>query len=384
MSRVLFLAPSVPWPPDSGGRIRTGQLLRGLRDEHEVHVWCVERPGGSNPDLEAAGELCEDLRIFPRSSRGPLAALSGPNEEGWFWSAPLARALRNRASQDFDVLHVDELSQSRLVPDTLAIPRVAHHHKLDLELSAALRPAGARRELELQRWRQLEQHSLGQTLDHVFCSEADAARFATRHPTARTHVIENGVDSVSFAPAESARESRHLLFVGSFDYAPNARGVACFLQQVWPVLRAQHADLQLSLVGRGARPADLHALPAGVTWVGAVPDVRPWFARATALVVPLAVGGGTRLKILEAAAMGCPVVSTEVGAEGLRLEPGLDFWSASSIAELAVSLDECLVARQQAAERAQRARALILEHHDWNPIARRLGDLWRSVSESSA
>ncbi len=380
MSRVLFLAPAPPWPGDNGGRIRTAALLRQLSKDHEITLWCVAKEDGSTTGEEVSAELCAHLEIFARTQPSWLQQLSGPIQEQWFASEPLRRRLQDISSAQFDLIHVDELCLIRHLPPKLSVPVVQHHHKLDYELAGALRPPGARRKLELERWQRLEQESVARTRHHVFCSQEDAQRFAKRHSAVQTLVVPNGVDTHFFDGPGPPRYAARLLLLGDLEYEPNRRGIQSFLDEVWPSLRAARGDLQLSIVGRGAESPDAAQLPAGVQWIGEVSDVRPWLAQASALVVPLGVGGGTRLKILEAAAARCPVLTTRVGLEGLRLVHGEHLLAVESIADLRAGVLDCLNYPERAAGRATYAKEFVRRHYEWREIARTLADGWRRFS----
>jgi glycosyltransferase involved in cell wall biosynthesis len=285
---------------------------------------------------------------------------------------------------ELDLIHVDELCLSRSLPRRVPCPVLVHHHKLDLEYVSAIERSTARRMLEVRRWSRLEHETLARTREHVFCCEEDAQRFAARHRQAHTHVVENGVDLEHFSPEDRPRDPDHLLALGSLDYEPNARGLETFLASAWPRLRAALPALELSIVGRGSDPHRWRHLPPGARLVGAVEDVRPWLARATALVVPLAAGGGTRLKIVEAAAMNCPVVSTRVGAEGLALEPGEHLLLAEDTESLAEPLLQALGDPAALRRRASAARERVAQRYGWSNLGARLGQIWLDVASSSS
>jgi len=308
-----------------------------------------------------------------------LTRLSGPRQERWFWSGALVRALGQLRPGEFDLLHLDELCLTRMLPRALAVAHVQHHHKLDQEWMHATWRGGPRRRLEARRWERLERGSVARARAQLFVSDADARRFTERHSIRCSHVLENGVNTTEFRPENNGREEQHLLFLGTLDYIPNARGLELFLRVAWPELRRHRPRLHLSLVGRGERSKGLRELPDGVSWVGPVEDVRPWLASAAALVVPLDIGGGTRLKIIEAAAMGCPVVSTRIGAEGLRFRDGVDLLLAPTIDTLVPCILETLDSPAQSRMRSACAREVVAQHHDWNHLARQLATVWEET-----
>lgn len=378
MMRVLFLSPSPPWPQDAGGRIRTYHLLRALSKSCEIDLWTVRQPEFSDADIPALQSVTRDLRLFERTRARPLRRLTGPKQETWFHSAAMVRALQDLRTPDYDLIHVDELCLARALPDPLPCPAVMHHHKLDLELARAVMPAGPQQTIETRRWHLLEQHGLSFSTGHVFCCAEDAARFEARHPTVRSWVVESGVDIEEFAPRARERDDDHLLVLGSLDYEPNARGLEEFLSSPWSSLRNRHPNLRLSVVGRSPERNRWSSLPAGVTLVGAVDDVRPWLARATALVVPLSIGGGTRLKIVEAAAMGCPIASTSTGFEGLAFEADQHLTAAPNVRELGTAVTQLLSDPAGRATSAQRARELVEQRYGWNTLAERLLRAWNA------
>lgn len=382
--RVLFVAPSLPWPLDAGGRIRTYKLIEALDPDVHVDLWVVgaEGPEPAPALVEARARVAgivRELRVFERSPLPQIRRLAAPKQEGWFHSAALERALASVRAQDHDLIHLDELCLLRALPDALNLPLLVHHHKLDLELALGLANHRVQANVETIRWRRLEALAVKQSSRHAFCCTADSDRFLNRQKISghRIEVIENGVDPQFFAPRPGPRDDDHLLVLGSLDYRPNRDGLRSFLAGPWAALRARRPRLRLSVVGSGDESLAPPELPAGVHWIGEVPDVRPWLARASALVVPLSLGGGTRLKIAEAAAMGCPVLSTRVGAEGLPLQSPEHFLEAASIDELSLVIDRALDDPEAMARRAERARRRTLERLSWKDLSRRLEAAWK-------
>ncbi len=205
---------------------------------------------------------------------------------------------------------------TRSLPEGTRPPEVLHHHKLDVELARGLHLAGQGTLLETMRWRALEEQAAARFHQHIFCTQEDARGFESRHEVARSYIVPNGVDLDYFTPRPVERDPHELLFLGSLDYEPNQDGLRCFFDEVWPELRKREPRASLVVVGRAPSDELRREVPAGVHLIADVEDVRPYLARAAALVVPLAIGGGSRLKIAEAMAMGCPVISTEIGAQG--------------------------------------------------------------------
>ncbi|MEO6708757.1 MAG: glycosyltransferase, partial [Planctomycetota bacterium] len=210
----------------------------------------------------------------------------------------------------------------------------------------------------------------------VLTSDQDAARLASRHPGLATAVVESGFDPAYFQPQIAARAHDELLFLGSLDYAPNIEGLHWFVREVLPAVAARHAGVRLRVVGRAPAPEVLSLAGPRVSIVGGVDDVRPELARTSVLVVPLRIGGGTRVKIVEA--MGCetPIVSTRIGAEGLAFRDPEHLALADRAQDFAARVCEVLGDPQQAGLRAQQGRKLALERYTWSELAEKLLAAW--------
>ncbi|MEZ5976962.1 MAG: glycosyltransferase family 4 protein [Planctomycetota bacterium] len=358
--KVLVVCPFVPWPLDSGGRIRTASLVREARREPDVDVelWCVADERDPAP-LERAlrDEVCE-VRLFPRSSSGPFARLARAKFERWFRSEALEHALRERLRVAApDLVHVDEMSVLRSVPDT-ACPLVVGHPKLDLEFHRRTRGDGLAARFDRAKVARLEDEAARRARHHVVCSDVDRDLLLGRHPELVVHVVPNGFDESSFRPDPTAsREDDVVLFLGSLDYEPNEDGLEFLVTEVLPMLRR---EVRVRVVGRNPS-ARVRRLAGGpVELVGEVADVGPYLASAAVLAVPLRIGGGTRLKIAEALATGTPVVSTRVGAEGLDLDER-HLALADDAQAFARALESTLEDRDTAARRAELGRAVARE-----------------------
>jgi glycosyltransferase involved in cell wall biosynthesis len=189
--------------------------------------------------------------------------------------------------------------------------------------------------------------------------------------------VPTGVDTDYFAPAAPhPTDSRDLVFVGSMDWMPNDDGIRWFAQAVFPLVRQRQPDATLTVVGRSPS-ADMQRLAErtpGIRVTGSVPDVRPYLQRAVASVVPLRIGGGTRLKVFEAMAAGAPVVSTAIGAEGLPVQHGRHLLIADSPEAQAEAIVHLLTDRASALAMADRAREYVCTHCSWNAVARQFLD----------
>jgi glycosyltransferase involved in cell wall biosynthesis len=206
----------------------------------------------------------------------------------------------------------------------------------------------------------------------VVCSEVER-RLLQEWGVRKCLVIPNGVDTEFFTPhsvgLRPGGRPAHLVFTGAMDYMPNAQGIRWFLHSVLPELDRRSLNYKLTIVGKRP-PADLLAWerPGQIEFTGHVEDVRPYTRLADVFVVPLQIGGGTRLKILEALAMEVPVVSTRIGAEGLDLRDGVHLRLADDAYTMTQAIAEMCVQPDRAQEMARRGRKHVLERYDWEAV----------------
>lgn len=385
---VLFLCPWLPWPLNSGGKLRTFNLIRAVTPWARVHLRAVLEPDQGQADVDALAPYCASLKAYPREAAGPLMRLTHSKMERWFHSPALIRAVRTELHDtDFDLVHIDELLHARILPPPSSgrrPPVVQHHHKLDLDFAQS-NPELNGLEGRFDAWKigRLERESAERHEHHLLCSEDDAAILGARYPGLDCSVVPSGYDPDYFQPPTPppARDPGALCFVGSMDYLPNVGAMTHFVERVLPEVRAARPDVTLAIVGRNPT-ASVQRLAEhpGVEVTGAVDDVRPWLSRSAAMVVPLTIGGGTRLKIVEAMAMECPVVSTTVGAEGLGMQDGRELLLADGDAAFAQAALAALEDPAAAHERATTAAAYVRRNLTWSRLAERLARVWREVS----
>ena len=272
---------------------------------------------------------------------------------------------------------------ARALPLATRLPILQHHHKLDTELYARTTAhKGPQRHFDLWKLRRLERESVQRTKRHLACSQGDAEILRTRYEGLQVDVLPSGYDPTYFAPPASApeRDPDLIVFVGSMSYEPNVDAVVRFVNEGMPLLRELRPQLRLAIVGR--EPAtEVRALSSeSVEITGEVDDVRPWLARAGACIVPLRIGGGTRLKIAEALGMGTPIVSTSIGAEGLGLEHGEHLLLADDYADFARETAALVADPARGAALGAAGRAHVEERFGWEQLGAELAQLWRSMA----
>lgn len=385
--KVLFVCPFVPWPLVNGGKIRTYHLLRAAARECEVHLRVIQEPEPVEGAEEALRAIVASAAFFERSRPGRLQRWQLPKLERWFHSRPLLEAVhRDLAGGGFKLVHLDELLLARIVPDARTIPVVQHHHKLDTVLYESLSAATLEQRFDRWKLRRLEAESARRYRHHLLCSQDDADTLRARHGALDCAVVPSGFDPVCFRPdpAGPAREPARLVFLGSMDYGPNVEAVVRFVRESLPLVRAARPEVRFEIVGGNPSPEVRALAGPGVSVTGRVDEVQPYLARASALVVPLAIGGGTRLKIVEALALGTPVLSTTIGAQGLGLVHGTHLLLADGAQAFAQAALELLADPARAARLGERGRAHVHEHYRWEVLGHELVDYWERVAFSGA
>jgi len=385
--KVLFVCPFVPWPLVNGGKIRTYHLLRAVARQCEVHLRVIQEPAPIQDAAEALGAVVASAAFFERSRPGRLERWQLPKLERWFHSRALLEAVRaDLAGGGFQLVHLDELLLARIVPDARTVPVVQHHHKLDTVLYESLTHPSLEQRFDRWKLRRLEAESARRYRHHLFCSQDDADTLRARHGALDCAVVPSGFDPESFRPdpAGAGRAPARLVFLGSMDYGPNVEAVVRFVRESLPSVRAARPDVVFEIVGGNPAPQVQALAGPGVLVTGRVDEVQPYLARASALVVPLAIGGGTRLKIVEALALGTPVVSTTIGAQGLGLVHGTHLALADGAEAFARATLALLADPAGAARLGERGRAYVHEHYRWEVLGRELVDYWERVAFSGA
>jgi sugar transferase (PEP-CTERM/EpsH1 system associated) len=392
--RCLVLSPFVPYPPEDGGRIRIYELLSRLSQRHRVDVLALAECDDS---LDAVHRLREEgydvdavpHRLTPSLRTGMRAVASGRSLYGTvFASRRFADVLQARLHADaYDIVQCEFAYMALYAPVSHANggPRwVLDSHNVEFRLNETLasvtnglsgalyRPYAARE----ARLRRREELAYCRRVDRVLTvSATDRAALREAVPGLVVDVIPNGVDLDRFAPSERTESDRSpgAVFVGKMDYRPNVEGIHWFCEEVLPLVRRRLPEFTLTICG--SRPtAAVRRLSEldGVRVTGRIADPRPYLDDAAVVVVPLRAGSGTRLKVLEALAMGRPVLTTSLGAEGLELEPGTNVAQAD---DAPTFCDRLVSLAEDPFERARlgaAGRRVVEERYGWSAAIARL------------
>jgi glycosyltransferase involved in cell wall biosynthesis len=395
---VAIVDEELPYPLTSGKRIRTMGLVQRLARRHRLTYVCHR-----NADEDEAYRAVEyfnalgictlvvDRPVPPKSGAGFYGRLAAnllsplPYSVTSHTSRALTGALRDLArSEPIDLWHCEWTPYAHALR-AVAGRRVVMAHNVESIIWQRYHETETnplKRWYIARQWKKFvrfERDVLRGADLTVAVSDLDADRFRDDLGVPRVDVVDNGVDTDYFRPTGGPREPATLLFLGSLEWRPNLDGVAQLLDRVFPEVRSHLPDAKLLLVGRNPPDWLRRVTHPGVEVHADVPDVRPFLARSTMLVVPLRIGGGSRLKILEALASGTPVVSTRVGAEGLHLDEN-HLTLTEDVGGLAGAVLDTVRDPRSAASRTDAGRRVVLERYDWEALADRLERLWSAVA----
>ncbi len=385
--RMVFVSPRFLFPVDSGGKIRTTQILRGLAGgAFQVDLVSPAPEGAEVEFADELGQCCHRFFSWPERRSGGLSRLtrmrhilaSRPVPVLTDRSAAGSRLVRERLEARPDVVVFDFPHADVLAPRQLDVPSVLFTHNVEAEIFLRhAQHAGnpLSRLIWRDQWRKMcrfEAQTLARYDRVVAVSERDAAQFREQYDVNTSRVIPTGVDLDYFTYCRPD-ESDLVVFLGSMDWLANIDGVEFFLDRVWPRIAGDNPRARMRVVGR-APPEHLvrKAARKGYNWTftGRVDDVRPHVQGAGAFVIPLRVGGGTRLKGYEAMAMGCPIVSTGVGMEGLAVEADRHYLRADDADSMAQAVLRLMGDAALRNRLATEARTLVQEQFSYLSAAR--------------
>lgn len=400
--QLLFLAHLLPYPPDSGAAIRTFNVLKLLAERFDVTALCFYRlDPARDPNLE---NRLATLRTLARVEAFPIPQQRSRLRLLWDHlrslltfrpytyymhdSSAFRRALHRELRRgDTQLIHLDSLDLVRYLADLPSgVPTVCTHHNVESQLMRR-RAAGEKgflgrvyMRVQAQYLEAAERGWLGRFTLNVAVSEADAVEFSRLAPKARIVTIPNGVDTDFFTPMEGPTGG--CVFVGGLDWFPNLDALDWFQASVLPALREMGMVEPVTWVGtapNGKKGDD----SGGVHLTGYVEDIRPYMARASCFIVPLRIGGGTRLKILNAWAMGKAVVSTSIGAEGLKTQPGENILLADTAGEFAQAVSQVLSDEALQRRMGNAGRRTVNENYSWAHLGRQLHSFYEDLLSRS-
>lgn len=396
--KILFVATQLPVPPDTGGRIRSLNILKHLGRQHDVTFVCAVDPKTPERHLNTMRQICPRFVAVPQRQldRGSWRYLSKvalnlaspfPFAVAKDYCPALTRQVQRLVTeQSFDVLVCDFLHASINLNGLLRLPVVLFQHNVEAEI--------LRRCYLQQRhwtgklfwryqWEKMKHYEgrVSRSVDHcIAVSETDKATFQLDYGMRNVSTVETGVDLDYFLNQTAERLPNRLVFTGSMDWGPNEDAMLWFVDEIFPRITKAVPEVSLTIVGR--RPSQKVrrlGLNSRIEVTGRVEDVRPYLWSGSVFIVPLRIGGGTRIKIFEAMASGIPVVSTPVGAEGLQVSHDDHLLLAENSEGFSSAVLRLLKDPVRASQMAADARSFVAARYDWDIVSRQFAAICSDV-----
>jgi polysaccharide biosynthesis protein PslH len=406
--RILWLKTELLHPVDKGGKIRSYQILKELMREHRVTYLTLDDGTADNNARELAAEYCHDLICIPHRRRLKFTAgfyvdlafnlaSTLPYAIAKYQSAEMRRRLEALTTEGlYDVVVCDFLAPAVNMLRHLPCPTVLFQHNVEAMIwkrHAELQANPLKHAYLLGQWRKMQafEGMMCRRVDRVIAvSREDAERMRDDYDVRAIDDVPTGVDTAFFRPDRAEQRGLHdLVFTGSMDWLPNADAITYFTSDIMPLIKKMVPGVTFTVVGRNPYPAliKLSKRDPSIVVTGRVDDVRPYMDRAAAYVVPLRIGGGTRLKIYEAMAMEKPIISTTIGAEGLPVQSERDLLLADTPADFASAVVRVLNDERLAFRLGHHSAKVVREQFSWSRVAARFAEICertRHVSPSLA
>jgi polysaccharide biosynthesis protein PslH len=386
--RILWLKTELLHPVDKGGKIRTYNMLKELKRNCHITYLTLDDGTADSQARDSANEYCHDLVCVPHRRREKFTtgfyvelvlnlASDLPYAIKKYESAEMRREIEKRAGQ-FDVLICDFLAPAANVRRDLNCATVLFQHNVEAMIwkrHYEVQTNAARKAYLYRQWRKMvdfEAATCPQFDCVVAVSREDREQMEREYGVRNVYDIPTGVDTAFFRPSGERKPKPHnLVFTGSMDWLPNEDAIRYFTEQIMPRIKQSVPDVTLTVVGRDPYPGlvELSKRDSSVIVTGRVDDVRPYMEEAAVYVIPLRIGGGTRLKIYEAMAMEKPIVSTSIGAEGLPVTNGEEIVLADTPETFGDAVVQVLKDQNLADEIGQRAATRVRKEFGWDTVA---------------
>jgi polysaccharide biosynthesis protein PslH len=381
--KILFVTQIFPYPPVSGGPIRSLNILKHLCKSHEVTLLSFIRAESELDNSRPLSSLCEvrTCKIRRSASRNAWFALQSLVKGSSFmigrdWEPNMQRMLDELLqTQSFDLIYVDHLQMAQYVSAVKGIRKILDEHNVEwriIERMSHFEGNLLKRAFARLEWRKLKKYEL------AACREFDAVFTVSEEDetTLESQGIDNvttvpiGVDMDEFRKVDLNLNSKTILSLGTMSWPPNIDSMHYFCNEIYPLIKKKHRDVKLVIAGNNP-PASIRALAAkdsSITVTGFVEDTRALASDCAAFIVPLRIGSGVRVKILNAMAMGLPIVTTSVGCEGMSVENGYNVVVADSPEEFAGAVNSLIELPDFRTNIAVHAQSLVLQKHAWHDI----------------
>jgi sugar transferase (PEP-CTERM/EpsH1 system associated) len=402
--KILWLKTELLHPIDKGGKIRTYQMLKELKKNHRITYLTLDDGAAEVDALAKASEYAHETVTIPHPTAAKFSAKfyfeiannlvsNLPYALQKYVSAEMRETTEKLAAQEnFDVVVCDFLTPAVNLPAKLNAATLLFQHNVEAMIwrrhfeIAASAPKKAFMKMQWRRMFDYEKRAC-QRFDWVAAvSKEDADAIRSEYGIENVSDIPTGVDTEFFAPSgDVEKDEFSLVFTGSMDWLPNEDAIQWFTEEILPLVRQQIPQVSLTVVGRNPFPSliELSKKDQSIVVTGRVPDVRPFMEKAAVYVVPIRIGGGTRLKIYEAMAMELPMVSTTIGAEGLPVADGEEILLRDTPQEFTKAVVKLLKDKNLAKKIGERAAQIVREKFGWRRVADNFSALCEKAVESN-
>jgi len=385
--RILMLSPTLPWPLNIGSKIRIYYVLRELtRTGHEVTLLALTHEPYRPEDLDPLRAHCRDLHVVPVKNRPRVQAalktliFCKPYGVIKFESQEFGRIVAKALQEDYHILWVHFMETLVYLPPTSLWKRISlvvlDQHNADERFWETYAREGSPwvrlfAKFNLWQLRRFQASVLNQVdvVLSVSKEDADFTQARLTNPATQVWIVPNGVDTERLQPLGTTERRNRIIFCGAMDVFMNIDAVNWFARRMFPRVREAVHDAEFWIVGRNpnSKVKALASLP-GVRVIGQVEDVRPYYAEAKVAVAPFRYGGGTKLKVLEAMALGVPVVATPVGCQGIEAVPGKHLFKEESEEAFTERVVNLLQDDSLRLQMAIEARKLVEDRYSWHSI----------------
>ncbi len=403
--KILFVAPRLPYPADTGGKIRTLNILKQIKKFANVHLACFSFEKNDPPMAMALEKSLEvPVTLMPMHKFGIRDKIHGvlfnpaPISIFKYCFKPMERILLAlNEKENFDAVHIDHLHMAYYHFCFAALPSVLDEHNVEyriLERCAAVERSVLKKKIyqeQALKMKMFERKAIKTFSACLTVSQGDKDMLMDlAKGKAEVEVVPNGVDTGYFSshiphptshiPHPSSHVEDALVFTGSMDWLPNEDSVVYFVKEILPLIWQVKSGVKFYIVGKNPSSKVRHlSRDQRIIVTGGVDDVRPYMERSKVFVVPLRIGGGTRLNILEAMSMQMAVVSTSIGAEGIAYTKEENITIADAPQEFAKNVFSLIDDQNRAVQLGQKGRALVCEKYDWNIIGKKLNGIYGGI-----
>lgn len=388
-----MISPYLPYPPVSGGRVRTYNLIKSLKDEWDITLVCFVKPNELTTDIDYLNEFCADIHTFPRRGAPSLFELLKmtlsslrPIYQQIHTSKLAQNTIRTLLQHNhYDVIHVESYYMMQNLPVT-KVPLLLS--ETNIEFLAMKRLAPYSRDL-LRRiifeidWRKQKRQEKKEWKISNLCtmvSDVDASLASNIEPQVKFDVVPNGVESEFVEYKINEIMGAQIVFIGNYHGMPNIDAAIFLVKEIFPLVKREVPLATLLIVGQDPTREVLDlAKEPGVRVTGFIEDIRPLIAESAIVACPIRFGSGTRIKILQAMALGKSVVSTHVGCEGLDVRDKIDLLIADGANDFARAIISCLTNQELRTRLGQNAKEIVRKHYLWHKSALKLSDCYMSI-----